>query len=80
MKILTQEKMVPVNDRSIFAALKFLDQIQPGGGTNIYHALVKASVVLSQQKSNQRHLFKNYFQVKTFHFFQICFRKFFFFF
>ena len=41
--------MVPVNDRTVFMANKFLDQIQPGGGTNIYAALVKGLIALSQQ-------------------------------
>ena len=49
VRIFSRGKMVPVNDRSVFAALKFLDQIQPGGGTNIYAALVKGLIVLSQQ-------------------------------
>ena len=52
-KIFSNEKMVTVNDRSIYAALQFLDQIRPGGGTNTYGALVKALIVLSEQKNRK---------------------------
>ena len=48
--IFAAERMVPVNDKSIFAALKYMDQIDPGGGTNIYSALVKALIILAQNK------------------------------
>ena len=46
------ERMVPVSDRSIFAALKFMDQIETGGGTNIYSALVKSLIILAQNKKS----------------------------
>ena len=44
--------MVQVSDKSIFAALKFIDQVQPGGGTNIYSALVKSLINLAQNKKS----------------------------
>lgn len=50
--IFAAERMVPVNDKSIFAALKYIDQIEPGGGTNIYSALVKALIILAQNKKS----------------------------
>ena len=58
VRIFSRGKMVPVNDRSVFAALKFLDQIQPGGGTNIYAALVKGLIVLSQQTNKVNNISK----------------------
>ena len=44
VRIFSKDKMVHVSDRSIYAAMKFLDQIQPGGGTNTYSALIKECV------------------------------------
>ncbi|CBY32209.1 unnamed protein product [Oikopleura dioica] len=57
-KVFSDNRMVPVNDRSMFAALKFMDQIQAGGATDVYAALVKASLLLSQNKrtSNQENI------------------------
>lgn len=47
-KVFSDNRMVPVNDRSTFAALKFMDQMKAGGGTDVYAALVKATLLLSQ--------------------------------